>query len=103
MLLSSLWSSENVSNITLLDEVKCTTGVQAPAPHHLKYYQIMHQKPQSISHIPVIFAEKLDRITRYLVICFRSIPLATTSLLFLHPTDATRNAGFPALRLSHSG
>lgn len=110
-LLSSLRSSEKVSNITLLDEVKRTIGgVQAPGPHHLKYPKngiknLNQRKPkESVSHIPVIFAEKGGRSNTHPGICsFRSIPLATTSLLVLHPVDSTQDTSFPAPSFSHSG
>lgn len=60
MFLSSLLSSEKVSNITLLDEVKrITGGIQVPDPHHLEYYKDCIKNKQKNSHIPVIFAEKL--------------------------------------------
>lgn len=41
-LFSFLWSSENVTSMTLLDDVKRKTGgVHAPdIPHHLKYISI---------------------------------------------------------------
>lgn len=75
MLLSSLRSSEKVSNMTLLDEVKRTTGgVQAPGPHHLKYYKnCIKKKTPNISHIPVIFAEKLHGSNTDLVICISEV------------------------------
>lgn len=53
MLLSPLRSSEKVSNITLLDEVKRTTeGVQAPGPHHLESYQENALKNVIPKHFP---------------------------------------------------
>lgn len=53
MLLSPLRSSEKVSSITLLDEVKRTTEVvQAPGPHHLEGYQKNTLKKVIPKHFP---------------------------------------------------
>lgn len=53
MLLSPLWSSEKVSNVTLLDEVEYTAeGAQAPGPHHLEGYQKKYIKKIIPEHFP---------------------------------------------------